>query len=57
MSPVSMLLTLLPAVLLQADDGPHMTLGAWIFMGIAWVSVTTLLVWSFRRVLGGPKQP
>ncbi len=34
---------------------PQMDIGGWILLGVAWTSVTCLLVWSFVRVLSDPK--
>lgn len=46
-------------LLQQGQPEPEMHAGGWTFLAIAWLSVGTLLVWSFIRVLttpsGGPK--
>ena len=43
-----------PLLLVQSASGePEMTMGGWIFLGCAWFFVSTLLIWSFKRVLGG----
>jgi len=46
-----------PLLLLQDASTrlPEMTTGSWTFMLVAWVFVTALLVWSFKRVLSDPK--
>ncbi len=36
-----------------ADLTPVMGLGGWLFMGLAWLAVASLLVWSYVRVLSG----
>ena len=49
--------SLASAALLALQDRPEpvMGTGSWAFMGIAWLVVTSLLVWSFVKVLtGGP---
>lgn len=28
----------------------HMTVAGWVFMGLAWVSITVLNVWCFREI-------
>lgn len=51
---------MLPLLLLPPPDpsDPHMTTASWLFLGIAWVFVSGLLIWSFRRVLrSGPPEP
>jgi hypothetical protein len=50
----SALFALAPFALLRELPSPTMGLGGWLFMGLAWLSVTTLLVWSFVRVMSGP---
>ena len=40
---------------LQGVPEPAMTTGGWVFMAVAWMTVGTLLVWSFVRVMSGPK--
>ena len=53
-----------PAALLMLQDAglpeafervPSMTSGSTIMLVVAWAFVTLLLIWSFVRVLGGPK--
>lgn len=52
-----------PALLLLQDAElpkafqrvPEMTTGSTALLAVAWVFVTALLIWSFKRVLGGPK--
>lgn len=47
--------SLLLVLLQQAPSLPpaEMRPSGWVFLGVAWVFVTGLLVWSFVRVLGG----
>lgn len=54
---------LLPALLLVQDAppvkeaflrAPEMTTGSWILLLAAWIFVSGLLIWSFKKVLGGP---
>lgn len=35
---------------------PEMSTGSWIFMLAAWLFVTLLLAWSFKRVLSEPSE-
>jgi hypothetical protein len=52
------LLSTLPPVLgtLAVQVGePEMGMASWLFLGLAWTGVISLLVWSFVRVLWGPK--
>lgn len=41
--------------MILAQTDPVMTTNAWVFMGLAWAFVIGLAVFSFKRVLGGPK--
>jgi len=50
----SVLSVLGPLTVLRELPEPVMGLGAWLFMGLAWLSITALLVWSFVRVISGP---
>ena len=53
----SRLAALLAAAPVQDLPDPVMDTGGWLFLGLAWVAVTGLLVWSFVRVMTGGKGP
>ncbi len=44
-------------LLQDGPPDPAMDTGGWVFMGLAWVTVGSLLVWSFVRVITGGKSP
>jgi hypothetical protein len=48
------LVTVALAALGQEMPEPEMHAGGWTFLGLAWLSVGTLLAWSYIRVLSSP---